>query len=85
MRMRLSWARGLTTGRTPSRAARRSTGFAVELQAAGLDLGEVEHVVDEVEQRLAALEDAVDERRLLLVELAGHAAEQHVAVADDAT
>ena len=58
-------------------------GLEVELELAGLDLRQVEDVVDQVEEGLAVGEDALDEPLLLLVELAGHAAEEHVAVADD--
>ena len=46
--------RRISVERRPPRSSRRSNGSALELQPAGLDLGEVQDVVDDREQRLAA-------------------------------
>ncbi len=55
----------------------------LELHAAGLDLGEVEDVVDQREQMPSGLEHVVDVGELAFVELAEHLLVQHLAEADD--
>ena len=54
-------------------AACSSSGIAhlreLELHASGLDLGQVEHVVDQQEQVLACSEDLLDVRELVFVQL----------------
>ena len=49
-----SWARTASSSAASSSMARRSKSSVLQLQLAGLDLGEVEDVVDDAEQRLAA-------------------------------
>jgi hypothetical protein len=55
----------------------------LELHAPGLDLGEVEDVVDEREQVAPGLVDVLQILGLLLVDLAEHALRQHLREADD--
>ena len=55
----------------------------LQLHPAGLDLGEVEDVVDQREQMLAGFEHVVDVGELALVQLAEHLLVQHLAEADD--
>ena len=54
----------------------------LDLDLAGLDLGEIENVVDQVEQVLAAGMDGVEIFAALFLAL-GEAAAQHVGEADD--
>ena len=46
---------------TSSTTARQSTGLGPELHLARLDLGEIEDVVDQLQQVLAAVEDVAQE------------------------
>ena len=55
----------------------------LELHPAGLDLGQVEHVVDEGEQVAARGEDVVEVLLLLLVDVAEHPIPQHLREAED--
>ena len=55
----------------------------LELDLTRLDLGEVEHVVDQREQVVARREDVVEVLRLLLVDLAEQPLLQHLREADD--
>ncbi len=55
----------------------------LELHPAGLDLGQVEHVVDQREQVRARREHVVDVGELLVVQLAEHLLVQHLGEADD--
>ena len=61
--------------------SRRSKGCVLQVQLAGLDLGEVEDVVDDRQQRVAAGADDLGELALLGAELG---VEQQAAHADDA-
>ena len=55
----------------------------LELDLPGLDLRQVEHVVDQREQVVARGQDVVEVLLLLLVDLAEHALPQHLREADD--
>ena len=64
------------------RLAQREAG-ELELDLPGLDLRQVEHVVDQREQMVARGEDVVEVLLLLLVDLAEHPLPQHLREADD--
>src|SRR5437867_1158409 len=61
----------------------RGTRLAVERHLAGFDLREVEDVVDQREQMLAATEDVADEPPLLVGHLAQQPIPEHFREADD--
>src|ERR1700730_10137352 len=58
-------------------------GLRLQLHAAGLDLGQVEDVVDEREEVLARRQDVVEVLLLVAMDLAEHALQQHLGEADD--
>ena len=62
--------------------ARASTAPELELHPPGLDLRQVEDLVDELEQMAPRVADVADVLLLALVELAEHAVQQHVGEAD---
>ncbi len=64
------------------RFAQRERGD-LELDLAGLDLGQVEHVVDQRQQMVAGREDVVQVLLLLGVDVAEHPLPQHLREADD--
>ena len=55
----------------------------VERHLAGFHLGQIEDVVDQREQMLAAAEDVADEPALLIGQLADQAVAEHLGEADD--
>ena len=59
------------------------TGSRSSSHLAGFDLGQIEDVVDQREQVLAAAEDVADEAALLLGHLADQAVLEHLGEADD--
>ena len=65
---------GAMTSRAPSTQPRSANGSAVEVDLAGLDLREVEDVVDDRQQRVARRPDRLGEVALLVVERASRGA-----------
>ncbi len=58
-------------------------GLQIERHLAGLDLGQIEDVVDQGEEMLAAAEDVADEPPLLFGHLSKQAVDEHLGEADD--
>ena len=79
-RCRFAAAVGARTSSAPSMHGARSNGCALEVDLAGLDLREVEDVVDDRQQRVARRPDRVGVVALLVIE---RRVEQQAAHADD--
>ena len=75
-------ARSRTIATPCSSSSRQRDGAELELHPPGLDLREVEDLVDELEQVAPGVADVADVLLLALVELAEHPVEQHVGEAD---
>ena len=74
---------GETEATTRSTEARRSKGGEANLELASLDLGDVEHVVDELEQVPRAALDHAELLRLLGSERPGEPLQDDPGKADD--
>ena len=75
-------ARAASTRRRSS-SARRSNDGVLQLHPAGLDLGQVEDLVEQLEQVLAGAVDVAEVLLLALVDVAEHPLEQHLGEPED--
>ena len=76
--MRFFCAMGLATAQTSSMAFASGNLSGMQLHLAGLDFGQVEHVVDELKKMASAVEDVAEIFLLLRIERAGLAVHQEI-------